>query len=231
MPILDAFQDLKPSMVSVVLTSCGRPDLLRRTIDSFLKYNTFPIAKFIIVEDSGNKAMHDQVKKEYPDFTLMLNEKNIGLIASIDKGYSKVKSPFIFHLEDDWEFYREGFIERSLKILLCNPKIMMVWIRALNDTNGHPVEPKNFLCEDVPYRIMGTHVQGIWHGFGFNPGLRRLSDYKKIGPYSHIAPTENTGMRECYVGQQYFKAGFRAATLLEGYTYHIGGGRRTYTLD
>lgn len=65
----------------------------------------------------------------------------------------------------------------------------------------------------------------------FNPGLRRLSDYKKIGPYSKIAPKENTGMRECRIGQEYFKQGFRAATILEGYTYHIGGGRRTYTLD
>jgi hypothetical protein len=229
--ILDVFKDLAPSMVSVVLTSCGRPDLLKRTIESFNRYNTFPIKEFIIVEDSGNAAMHREMKSLYADYTLILNEKNIGLIASIDKAYSVVKTPFIFHTEDDWEFYRSGFIEKSLKILLANPSIMLVWIRALNDTNGHPVEDKTFMIEDTSYRLMATHVEGKWHGFGFNPGLRRMEDYKKIGPYSLIAPSENTGMRECYVGQEYFKAGFRAVTLLEGYTYHIGGGRRTYTLN
>jgi GT2 family glycosyltransferase len=217
--------------VSVVLTSCGRPDLLKRTVESFNRYNTFPIKEFIIIEDSGNKAMHREVKSLYPDYTLILNKENIGLIASIDKAYSYVKTPFVMHCEDDWESYRSGFIEKSLKILLSNPKIMLVWLRALNDVNGHPIEDKTFMIEDTSYRLMATHVEGKWHGFGFNPGLRRMEDYKKIGPYSLIAPTENTGMRECYVGQEYFKAGFRAVTLLEGYTYHIGGGRRTYTLS
>lgn len=231
--ILDVFKGYESSLVTVVLTSCGRPDLLSRTVQSFNKYNTFPLNDFIIVEDSGNKSMHKEIKKLFPgqEFTLICNEKNMGLIQSIDTGYARVKTPFIFHMEDDWEFYRSGFIEKSLKILLNNPKIMLVWIRALNDTNGHPIEDKLFDCEDLQFRLMATHYLEKWHGFGFNPGLRRVDDYKKIGPYSKIAPNENTGMRECYVAQEYFKAGFRAATLLEGYTYHTGGGRRTYTLD
>ena len=228
--ILDVFKDMLPQMVTIVVTSCGRPDLLKRTIESFNKYNTFPVKEFIIIEDSGNRVVQKEISSICSGYNVILNEKNIGLIASIDKAYSFVKSPFIFHCEDDWEFYRSGFIVKSLKVLLADPKIMFVWIRALNDTNGHPVEDRTFSVEDTQYRLMATHVEGKWHGFGFNPGLRRLSDYKLIGPYSKIAPSENTGMRECYVGQEYFKAGFRAATLLEGYTYHIGGGRRTYTL-
>lgn len=165
--VLDIFAGYEKSLVSVVLTSCGRPDLLKRTIDSFNKYNTFPVNQFIIVEDSGNKAICNELRLKYPEYTLILNERNIGLIASIDKGYSFVNSPFIFHCEDDWEFYRSGFIEKSLKILLTHLEIMLVWIRALNDTNGHPVEEKLFNIEDTSFRIMGTHVQGIWHGFGF----------------------------------------------------------------
>jgi hypothetical protein len=35
----------------VVLTSCGRQNLLSITLDSFLQYNTFPIREFIILED------------------------------------------------------------------------------------------------------------------------------------------------------------------------------------
>src|SRR5271170_1236016 len=48
------------SDVTVVVTSCGRQDLLERTMDSFLKYNRYPISKYIIVEDSGDVSMNDQ---------------------------------------------------------------------------------------------------------------------------------------------------------------------------
>lgn len=231
--ILDAFKGYESSLVTVVLISCGRMDLLKRTIESFLRFNTFPIYEFIIIEDSGNKKMHGELIEYCSEdslFRIILNSENIGLIASIDKAYSFVKTEYVMHVEDDWEFYNSGFIEKSLEILMRKSQIMFVWLRGLKDTNGHPVEEKLYRAGNVDYRLMATGVEGKWHGFGFNPGLRRLSDYKKVGLYSNIAPNESTGMRECYVGQEYFKLGFRAATLLDGYTKHIGDGRRTYTL-
>ena len=50
--------------VSLVITSCGRFDLLERTLDSFFEYNTYPIKKVIITEDSteGKKL---EKKKQY----------------------------------------------------------------------------------------------------------------------------------------------------------------------
>lgn len=41
---------LSGTTVSVVLTSCGRPDLLIRTLDSFFRFNTYPVSQFIVVE-------------------------------------------------------------------------------------------------------------------------------------------------------------------------------------
>lgn len=40
--------------VTVCLTSCGRPDLLERTLKSFFEFNTYPIADFLIYEDDPN---------------------------------------------------------------------------------------------------------------------------------------------------------------------------------
>ena len=40
-------------MISVVCTSFARPDLLEKTVKSFLKYLDYPIEQFIIIEDSG----------------------------------------------------------------------------------------------------------------------------------------------------------------------------------
>lgn len=139
-------------------------------------------------------------------------------------------SVIVHNCEEDWEFYRPGFIEKSLEILLCEPAIMMVWIRALNDTNGHPIEPKVYKANHVNYQLVACGVQGMWHGWTFNPGLRRLSDYQKVGKYGKIAPWEKAGTRECLVGIEYFRLGLRSAILPEGYVYHTGGGYKSWSL-
>ena len=97
--------------VTVVLTSCGRLDLLTKTIESFNKFNTYPITKFIFIDDSGdikfkkkaNKILTSLLKKY--DYSLIFNENRQGQIKSVDYAYSMVETPYIFHLEDDWEFY------------------------------------------------------------------------------------------------------------------------------
>ena len=48
--------------LSIVITSCGRPDLLEKTIDSFLLHNTYPIKKWIITEDSGIKDINKHLE-------------------------------------------------------------------------------------------------------------------------------------------------------------------------
>ena len=125
--------------VTVVLTSCNRVELLDKTIESFHKHNTYPIEEFIIIEDSTDIKAIKHIKNNYSDYTLIFNEENLGTFKSIDKAYSQVNTPYIFHLEDDWKFVREGFIEDSMKILEHNnPKVINVWIRALTDTMEHP---------------------------------------------------------------------------------------------
>ena len=218
-------------MITVVLTSCGRLDLLIRTIDSFRKFNTFPVSRFLVIDDSGDRDFHLALIDQYSDVEFMLNETNIGLIKSIDKAYSQVRTPYIFHCEDDWEFTRSGFMEQSLKILEKKPNIMQVWLRGQNNPNGHPIEPEIYEVDGVFYRMVGTYQHNVWHGFTFNPGLRRLSEYNLIAPYDDIHLDENRGIgvQENHIGRVLFEQyGFRAATLLDEYCVHIGGHNRTY---
>lgn len=58
--------------VTFVLTICGRNDLLEKTLDSFFKYNSYPIKRFLIIEDSGNNEVFEECKK--------LNSKKYGKI-------------------------------------------------------------------------------------------------------------------------------------------------------
>ena len=219
-------------MVSVVITSCGRLDLLKTTVDSFNEFNDHPITEFIIVDDSGDKRVHERLRWLFQGFTLILEPENRGLIQCIDDAYSRVTTPYIFHMEDDWQFINGGFIKKSLDILQSEEKIMQVWIRGYNNPNGHPIDPETYHAGDTEFRYVSTTPphDPAWHGFTFNPGLRRVSDYKLLAPFVDVGDHPGIGQRECNIGEAFFKLGFRSATIEDECCVHIGGYERTYIL-
>ena len=219
-------------MVTVVITSFNRFDLLRRTIDSFNQYNTYPIDKFIIIEDSGDLEMKRKIEHylsgKEGNYKLIFNETNKGLVESIDIAYSQVETPYVFHSEDDYEYYREGFIKRSLEVLENDPLLMQVWLRSLDDTVGMPVEPDILKAGNVSYHLIGHCINNWWHGFCFQCGLRKMSAYDRIKPFTRWSPsTDFLSQRECKIGQAYYALGYRAAILPEGYARHTGQFRST----
>jgi hypothetical protein len=220
--------------VTLVITSSNRLPLLRRTIYSFLTFNTYPISEYIIIDDSANAYCHSEIKKEFGSmFKIICNTTRIGQINSIDKAYLFIKTPWIFHLEDDWQFYRDGFIEDSLALMKADPKILQVWLREMNDTNGHPVDTKLRVIAGIPHHDITFDYQG-YYGFSFNPGLKRLSDYELIGLYAHVPFDPNTHPSktarfytpEMEISKIYYYLGMRAVILPVGSVKHIGAGAR-----
>jgi cellulose synthase/poly-beta-1,6-N-acetylglucosamine synthase-like glycosyltransferase len=186
------------SDVTFVLTTDGRFDLLEKTLDSFLKYNDYPIDKFIIIDDSADPVAHEAYKKlntKYGNkFEFIFNETKLKQMASIDKAYAKVTTKYIFHCEDDWEFYRSGFIGKSKAILEGDENILQAWIRPksdgiLNKIDTNIININGIQCRKVlpvSFVVPGAGPRGTdlivkdYMGFSFNPGLKRLSDYKAL---------------------------------------------------
>ena len=192
--------------ITAIFFSCRRLDLLYRTIASFLKFNTYPISEYIIVNDSADEHIHDQLRKTYENVTLVLNSENVGLIKSIDLGYSHIKSNYFFHDIDDWAFIKSGFIEQSLMIMEADQMIEEVWLKDYND---HPLDPEVYHWKDIAYKLASENYQkGLnkindfaWHGFTTACGLKRLSDYKKVGPYASIPWQGTIWHREQAIGE------------------------------
>lgn len=220
--------------VTVVVTSCGRHDLLRRTLDSFYRCNTLPVQRTIVVEDGGEVPGHVRRAYEEREICWLSTGRRVGQIAAIDYAYSHVTTPYIFHLEDDWEFYRPSFIERSLVVLKHNVKCLQVWIRAVSDTQRHPVEPLVYRDDGVEWRRLSLQFKPKvrpWHGFSFNPGLRRLRDYVAVGGYGRHAKFDfaEPGDAESAISKVFRQRDFYAAILADeggrGYVEHIGSNR------
>lgn len=208
-----------------MITSCGRLDLLKNTILTLDKYNTYPIKKVIITEDAG-KLLDDVIPEHWKSHTkVIVNEQNLGQLACIDLAYKTVDTAYVFHCEDDWEFYREGFIEDSLVILEHQPDVLLVWLRSFH----HDVVPRypfHYLGEKhrvgnvVFYELKSNNDQ--WRGFTFNPSLRRLADHKKISPVSRFA---SGAAGESMLSQEFDKMGMKTAILENDAVAHTGFGR------
>lgn len=222
--------------VTLVITSCGRIDLLEKTLYSFFKFNTYPIKKVIIVEDSGQPQNFTNVKSlvNVP-LEILVNEKNIGQMPSIDKAYSRVTTDYIFHCEDDWEFFQSGFIEKSFEILQTDNTIFTVWLRSHNEKkikkaidfeNKYPLGKKDFF-----YKILKHESKPWQNGFTLNPGLRRTADCMLHHPYADLKVVfPKTGLPvvgEMDLSVYYRESNFGAAITSnsQGYIRHIGGKR------
>jgi hypothetical protein len=231
--------DKEREPVSVIFFSCRRIEILKNTVKEFLRSNTYPIYEIIIVNDSADEKIHDELRQLYPDFTLVLHPENGGLMKSIDLGYLHIKTNYFYHCEDDWTCNgKGGFLEQSLDIMESRDDIEEVW---LADYNAHPLEPEILVAnKGTKYRLAGH--DGPWHGFTTACGLKRLSDYKRVTNYAlengkptalHVPYNDFKGAptiwhKECNIGLKYFELGYRTAVLTEDYVYNTGLGQSEY---
>ena len=158
--------------VTLFITSCGRPHLLKQTLESFMRFNTYPIKEAIVCEDSGNINSIDFVKNilNFP-CNIIYNEKRIGQMRSIENGVKFITTPYVFHCEDDWEFYCPGFIELSMTILQTNDRISQVLLRSYHEyTSRYNMKIND--DDNNNYNIItlneGTSV------YSFNPSLKKI---------------------------------------------------------
>ena len=201
---------------SVVLTSCARFDLLRRTVESFAAFADIAPRQFIVVEDSGSGEVRGALSGIDLPFEFVVHNRQ-GQARSIDAGYALVKTPHVFHCEDDWEFLRGGFIGESFTVLNAHPQVSAVMLCGRGEHRKLKTLPLETL-DGVKYFRARPGMHRYFWGCSYNPGLRRMSDYHRIAPIASIG-----GENEVSVVFQML--GFATAHLEIPAARHLGGGR------
>lgn len=195
--------------VTVTITACDRLDLLERTLKSFVQFNTYPITKYLIRDDSGMDDPYYKTMWLMSSLKLpfhLLDRGQVGQAASIDLMLDEVETEYVFHLEDDWEFYESGFIEKALKII--NDKTAQVWVRSHNDGVAAKIGEEQER-DGVRFYVVENH------NFSFNPHLRRMSDMRF------------TGKNETMLSEWMRETGKETLWLANGYCKHIGWEKTT----
>lgn len=219
-------QFTQESDITLVVTSCGRMDLLKITLESFNRFNTAPIREVFITEDAGDEGVHAVIPAHWKEHcTVFINRPKLGQLASIDLAYAHVTTPYVFHCEDDWEFYRPGFVEDSRTILDLRPEILQVWLRSYNhDLRVHSpyirLETREIVGGVACYPLVSDKPE--WQGFSLNPGLRRMKEYRLCAPFAGFSGEKALSIR-------YADLNLTAMTLEADAVMHTGFGLHVQT--
>tara|TARA_B100000524_G_scaffold330465_1_gene216362 strand:+ start:275 stop:1012 length:738 start_codon:yes stop_codon:yes gene_type:complete len=173
--------------VTFVLTSCGRNQLLDRTLKTFFKFNNYKIEEYLLVEDSTSNSVYEKIKKKWgKKIKIIFNNTKKGQIKSIIDTYKLVKTPYIFHCEDDWIYTRNNFIEDSLKILESDDKIIQVWLESKKSASRLDIFNYGKLKKigNIKFREVSCKEGWEWGHFSFRPGIKRIKDYNLINGYN-----------------------------------------------
>ena len=114
-------------LITLTITTCKRYDLFETTMNSFLNCCTDieKIDEWFCVDDNSSEEDRKKMKEKYPFFRFYFKDlKEKGHPQSMNIIRREVKTPFIFHMEDDWKFFsKKPFITECLDVLSDNPQI------------------------------------------------------------------------------------------------------------
>ena len=186
-----------------------------------------PLAGILVGEDSGDRHVQEVIRRfgdTRGNIDVILNDPPLGQIKNIDRLYSRIETEWVFHCEDDWEFFAGGFIGKSFAILKEFDRFSMVGLRDPAEFHDGYLHPETVASSGVRYLPVNASPENLGTGLSFNPGLRRMRDYRIVGPYSGFGVTAG----EARVSDCYRELGYRVAYLAEPVVRHIGGERHVH---
>lgn len=228
-------------LVTLSITSCKRFDLFKKTINSIL--NCFDIDKideWFCVDDNSSEYDRRQMKMLYPFFTFYFKTpEEKGHPRSMNIILKHVKTPYLFHTEDDWKFFvKNNYIERMLDIANMDINIGQCLInKNYSETerdigikggifrttlNGRRYYIHEFAnTENEKLAWLQKHGNGLssnyWPHFSFRPSLIKTSVLKRVGIFD-----EKANHFEMEYAYRYVSQGF-ISVFFEGiYSIHTG---------
>jgi GR25 family glycosyltransferase involved in LPS biosynthesis len=146
--------------ITVTMTTCKRFDLFERTVNSFLEccIDKELITEWIVIDDNSSEKDKEKMKELYPFINFIFKKKEEkGHVQSMNMLYNLVKTPYMFNMEDDWEFfYKDNYLTRCLKVL------------SLNDKYGQCLVNKSYGEGNESFESIGGILHSFTNSYGEN---------------------------------------------------------------
>jgi hypothetical protein len=207
---------IDPAKFTIVLTSCGRFDLLEDTIASFASH--FDVQKIIVAEDSGDQIGAAELASKFSFVDMRVNDPKCGQMGSIDGVYQEITTPYIVHLEDDWRFERSCDLEAITTALEKHPDLSGICIANREYAPKYEPFAKSRAMEGMNFKVFDLDAHPEWFSYSFNPSVARTGLWKKFGPFAKYKT-------EAELSRTLKRLGMRVALLSPGIAEHTGDER------
>lgn len=181
-----------PQLFTVVATSCGRFDLLEKTIASFDRW--FDADRIIVAEDSADHAGARAFAAKHPKVDLRINDPKLGQMRSIDRLYESVATPFIIHLEDDWEFTAPADIERIVAMLRARDDVTVALLAHREYAPALERGARMMSAAGLDYKYFEHDAHPMWFSYSFNPSIARHDLWLRNGPFARYETEEKLSL-------------------------------------
>lgn len=191
-------------LVSIIVRTCGRPNVLRETLIS-LRKQTYKNIEVVIVEDGENKS-EEMIKKEFSDLNILYKatgEKK-GRCKVGNLGMTLAHGKYLNFLDDDDLFFADH-VETLVQALTKNPQYKLAYSTSFEtkieikskEPNYEYVEESRVLVHNRPFsriRLLTMNLfpiqavmfeKAIFEKYGgMDENLENLEDWEMWQRYS-----------------------------------------------
>lgn len=236
----------KKQLITITTTTCKRLELFKKTVNSFIEccldYDKFEIDKWLVVDDNSSDEDREEMKKLYPFLTFIYKtHAQKGHARSINMMLRHVNTPYVFHLEDDWQFYhKDNYFTYLYQVIQENDSYKQVllnnmyseipeheafvgghWKRTVSEPILNYIEHEYTATQDEQIafnqRWLFKPNCSYWPHFSFRPGLSDMTLFKTIGDFN-----EDVWHFEMNYAHKYVKEGYKTVFLPGMVCKHIG---------
>ena len=202
-------------MITLCITIGGRPDLLRRTLESLL--SKINVSAVIAINDFRDEPSNAIFREFCPDGLLINLEHHVGHHKAVDAMYAHVKTPYLFHCEDDWLFDEVPKLSDAIELLAGTENISTVCFRKISDFDLLAAQEGKVTKQSFGalhyFRLDRIHEQ--WHGYTFNPHLTKTWLWRDIGGFAKYK-------KERHISRWLRSKGSYVAYIDPGACHHLG---------
>lgn len=228
-------EDIDRCIITFTMTTCKRTTLFYKTINSFLNCveDLDMIGNWYIIDDNTDPPELEHIAKLYPFFKII--RKN-----SIQKGHPQsmniirdlIHTPFLFHMEDDWMFYRKlNYLTKCLDVVTSKSNygqclVNMNYSELPSDNipggffnrtiSGTPYYEHEYYSE-IPDRLRNIPNCSYWPHFSFRPSLLNTKIFRELGSFD-----TKVGHFEMDYAYRYISRGYISCFLPYISSKHIG---------
>jgi glycosyltransferase involved in cell wall biosynthesis len=113
-------------LVSVLFITWRRFDLLKPTVESFLRNTDYPNLELVIADDGSGPEMQKLIRM-LPAQRFALMEKHRGLGANNNNGLAQCSGSYILMIQDDWLCHGpRDYLANTIAVLEINPEVGII---------------------------------------------------------------------------------------------------------